>query len=470
MRRTTTLTAASLLGLALLAPTTTATAAGETCRGEAATIVGASGRVITGTEGRDVVVTNRSPRVSTLGGDDLICITGPDLAPGRENGVTIDAGPGDDVVDGTAADSWGAEVTLGAGADRFEGGNGEDYVIAGTLSADFLTLVDTDVDVLIGGAGPDSLTSGQDGQPNSDVVQGGGGDDDLSYLGASTAASVIDGGAGSDGLGLALASGDNAVDNVVGELRHGGVVARRWSNVEQFGLEDPATGAASVTITGGDADERFSMSGVGRVVADLGSGDDDLSVPQVLSAQSSVVGGPGRDRLAIGTDTYDIAWDLERGVLRVGHDWSLPAAGFEDAFVAAPAVELKGTDGPNDLVFTSCDGTVVGRNGRDLLLQVGDYEFETFPTCRDRTVMLGGRGHDRFSSGGGARDRMVGGRGNDVFDARGGRDVVFGGPGNDRARLGPDTDVFWGGPGRDRVDGEQGRDLCRAERKQRCER
>ena len=40
MRRTTPLTAAAMLGLALLAPTTSASAAGETCRGEAATLVG----------------------------------------------------------------------------------------------------------------------------------------------------------------------------------------------------------------------------------------------------------------------------------------------------------------------------------------------------------------------------------------------------------------------------------------------
>lgn len=49
MRRTTPLTTAALLGLALLTPATAATAAGETCRGEAATIVG-TGPTVTGTE------------------------------------------------------------------------------------------------------------------------------------------------------------------------------------------------------------------------------------------------------------------------------------------------------------------------------------------------------------------------------------------------------------------------------------
>ena len=78
---TTTLPTAGLLGLALLSPLTAANAAGETCRGEAATIVGTPGNPallgsdgVTGTEGRDVVVTNGAAKVSTLGGDDVICV------------------------------------------------------------------------------------------------------------------------------------------------------------------------------------------------------------------------------------------------------------------------------------------------------------------------------------------------------------------------------------------------------------
>ena len=70
------LTAAALLSAALLAPMGTATAAGETCQGQAATIVGTPGGQITGTEGADVIVTNDATRVDALGGDDLVCATG----------------------------------------------------------------------------------------------------------------------------------------------------------------------------------------------------------------------------------------------------------------------------------------------------------------------------------------------------------------------------------------------------------
>ncbi len=121
MRRTTSLTAAGLLGLALAAvPATGATAAGETCRGEAATIVG-TGPTVTGTEGRDVIVTAAARAVVALGGDDLICLSGTPST--GSDFINVDAGAGADTVDSTALlpGSY-ATTVLGAGADTFVGG------------------------------------------------------------------------------------------------------------------------------------------------------------------------------------------------------------------------------------------------------------------------------------------------------------------------------------------------------------
>ena len=474
MRRTTTLTTTALLGLALLNPHTaaTATAVGETCRGEAATIVGSGRRAIVGTEGRDVVVTNRSGDVETLGGDDLVCITGFDAAdPRTQYGIDIDTGPGNDVVDGTAADSWGADVNLGAGSDRFEGGNADDYVNAGAVSVQGSDVVytDTEADVLIGGGGNDSLSGGQAGLPNSDVLQGSEGDDGLGFVGDLTASSVIDGGAGTDRLAFVLEAGNTLLDNVTGDLRRDGAVVSRWTSVEWFFVRDPKIGGASLDIRGGDADESFWLSGGNRVTADLGGGDDELAVRALLPAGSSVTGGDGRDRFDFGTEDHDIDWDLRGDTVTVDDGRTIPATGFEDAFVSAPSVRLTGTDGPNNLSVNTCDGRLDGRDGRDALNLISDYVFEEFPACAEKMVFLGGGGHDQIGSRSGAVDRMVGGRGNDTLDAVGGNDRVFGGPGKDRAELGNGRDAFYGGPGRDRVDGQQDRDLCRAERRSRCE-
>ena len=287
MRRTTILTAAPLLGLVLLNPTGTATAtlAGESCRGEAATIVGTPGATLVGTEGRDVVVTGGASTVTTQDGNDLVCI--------------------------------------------------------------------------------------------------------------------------------------------------------------------PATSSA--------------------VDVDLGAGDDELTFPAVLPAGSSVAGGDGRDLFEFGTEDGAVEWDLRGPSMQVDGR-TIPATGIEDAFVSAPRVRLTGTNGPNDLYVNTCDGRLDGRDGRDSLFLIADYAFETFRSCAETMVFLGGGGNDRIGSRSGTVDRMVGGSGNDTFDARGGNDRVLAGPGRDSAELGEGRDAFYGGPGRDRVDGQQERDLCRAERRTRCER
>ena len=128
MRRTTPLSVAALLGLALLAPAT-ASAVGETCRGEAATHVGTS-LILTGTEGRDVIVTGTAGVVNALGGDDLICVS---RSVTSANLLDLDAGAGNDFVDATAAATgYSGRITLGPGSDAFTGGTGQDIVYTGS--------------------------------------------------------------------------------------------------------------------------------------------------------------------------------------------------------------------------------------------------------------------------------------------------------------------------------------------------
>jgi hypothetical protein len=73
----------------------TSYAAGSTCLGRAATIVGGPGQWLQGTDGPDVIVTNGSPSFDAGGGDDLVClgqeaITG-NTGVGRDR-VVVDAG------------------------------------------------------------------------------------------------------------------------------------------------------------------------------------------------------------------------------------------------------------------------------------------------------------------------------------------------------------------------------------------
>ena len=451
MRRTTALTATTLLGLALLHPSAVG-AEGETCRGEAATMVGGPSLTeVFGTDGRDVIVTNGSLSVHSGDGDDLVCVTDGDLTGGKIQSWRVDAGAGNDVVDGTGT-YRGVVGSLGHGSDRFEGGSGDDGMDAGAPSEDHSRRFDTEHDVLVGGEGDDRFVSGEDGRPNSDVLQGGDGDDTLRHLGVPTPEAVVDGGPGTDSTELILPPGAHTLDNVDGVLRTGGAVVRRWTSLEDFSLSASADASPSVTIVGGGADERFRLDGTGDVEASTGGGDDELELDLVPPDGSRMDGGAGQDRLSTGSPDQDLVWYLGGEGLLVVDDRLVPASGFEDAFLAAPRVLLVGTDDDNTLQMSACAGTVRGSGGKDSIRLTHDRVFEVFGSCAKRSTLNGGPGDDRIRGTSTTRERMVGGPGADVLDARGGDDRII------------------GGPGRDRADGGRGRDRCDAERERRCER
>lgn len=89
------------LTLGLLTPVLSvpAYAVGETCNGQAATLVGTPGGVVTGTDGPDVIVTNGAARVEAGAGDDVICTTGTVAADPFNPAVAVLAGAGNDLVD-----------------------------------------------------------------------------------------------------------------------------------------------------------------------------------------------------------------------------------------------------------------------------------------------------------------------------------------------------------------------------------
>lgn len=159
------------LAASTLAATSGAGAAGPTCNGEAATIVGTSGPdVLRGTPGRDVIV--------GLGGADVI--------NGRGGADLICAGYGADVVRG----GLGPDIVYaGPGNDRVFGGDGFDLLFGGA-GADYLQ-GNRHADRVVGGPGPDQVMGGV----GNDVVEGGLGNDRATGGGG---IDDVDGGAGLD--------------------------------------------------------------------------------------------------------------------------------------------------------------------------------------------------------------------------------------------------------------------------------
>lgn len=150
----------------VLATSTPASAAEETCFGEAATIVGSDRNNVRGTAGDDVIVTSNVDIVKGRGGNDSICATHKDF-------LFVAGGGGDDRVDAQAMYN---STDLGPGDDEFVGGPGSDAVETDTWG-------DDGRDVVRSGAGSDTISTGHLGSVegpipvNQDDIDAGAGND-----------------------------------------------------------------------------------------------------------------------------------------------------------------------------------------------------------------------------------------------------------------------------------------------------
>ncbi|MDR7253161.1 Ca2+-binding RTX toxin-like protein [Nocardioides sp. BE266] len=440
--RTTPLLATGLLAASALLATPTAYAAGETCQGQPATIVGTPGQFgLTGTEGADVIVTNGATSVSALGGDDLVCVTGG--TPTQPH-VVVDAGAGDDVVDASASgsDVWTA---LGTGSDTYTGSPHGESVYAGTNPFATGTSVDTEPDVVTTGAGgTDLVFSGSDRTVlNSDTVVLSGGGGRLTWVGPLAAGGRLDGGGGSK-LDFTVGSGAVVVDAVSGTMSQDGALQLRWTGFDRYRTGGAPSGTpSSFSFVGSDRDEELELDFADAHTVDqridLGGGDDNLWMgagDSLGSRGSRYIGGPGKDHALIwGGTNLDVDLAQERiKRVRSGTTFRSTFTGFESQLVGARKLVLTGTPKADALPFRACRATVRGRGGKDVI--GGNTSGRRFPTrleCGTRAFRL------------------------------------FGGRGNDTLRGGTGRDLLVGGPGRDTVFGNSDRDRCSGEKLRSCE-
>lgn len=399
------LTAVALLGTALLVPMGTATAAGETCQGQAATIVGTPGGQIVGTEGADVIVTNGATRVDALGGDDLVCATG-------EEGVTY---------------LPSVTAILGAGADTlFNSSSGQHYIYAGTEDG-----ADTEVDVIrVSGNGV--VLSGMVGQPNADIIDLAFGE--VVWSGIQTAPGAVS--VGTDGiLGVRSANGDVKMDASGGTVtgadtmltwtghferyvfattaRHGRFTFRGTARTEHVKVDAPMTFDRNVTLRGGkDSYESDSLGG----------------------KATRIKGDGGRNQLLLELGSHNrVRADLSRSrvtATKAGVTDSIRVRGFDNLIVTAKRADVIGTNRTNEIGVIACRTTIKGKKGRDELYADSQYRglgTWTTPRCgKYKATIYGGRGNDTITGSKG-NDRLIGGPGKDIVSGRlGGFDVCQG--------------------------------------------
>jgi Ca2+-binding RTX toxin-like protein len=419
---------------AMLLPAAPAVAAGETCQGRPATVVGTPLQVgLTGTEGDDVVVTNGAVTADTLGGNDLVCVTDS----GTYAGVRLDTGAGDDQVDASGTRGR-VEAILGAGADLYAGSIARDQVTTGPGHG----TPDTEPDTVVSSSGGsatsegDEVVSGTAGVPNPDDIRLTGLGSSVYWGGPMAAGARLEVGP-SGTLAPRLGTGDVAIDAVAGTITEDGVVVLRWTGpFVRFTLSG-TTAPRSLELTGSTRDEYVYTSfdeGDGPQRFDLGAGDDTLLSPDGMGGSGSrYVGGPGEDDIDL--------WAGKRlEVDLAARTWTSRAAagrfaGWEAVRVGADRLELRGTKRADHLRFFACTATVSGRGGNDTL--------ESYRTGDDGYLLsCDARRSDVTISGNDGRDTISGTRG---------------------------KDLLVGGPGRDTVDGNANRDRCSGEKLKSCE-
>ena len=357
---------------------------------------------------------------------------------------TLDAGPGDDVVEkvvDTSMISASEHFVLGDGNDAIYDGNdpspsidcgdGNDNVtifystlpplsIAGgpgvdeiyVLGADFDTLDLRDFPDVENATTDDSRTLIGNDLDNtliayaSSTLIGNGGDDNL--VGSpktldgmgnvlDSGADLIDGGDGNDVI--VNNDGEPSADTVIGGA---GMDTAQYDGLDQFdGVE---------TFFGTPAPSAVIQSQKSAAVA--------LGAPSILH----INGTSGKDTITVSQDaagaiTVNVNGAVSQYAAGVYSGLYIEASGGKDYINLEPATGS-----------VTLPTTIIGGSGND--------------------TIIGGTGPDLISGGGGS-DNVAGGPGNDFLDGAAVADAVDGGQGNDTVIGGTGTDTLTGGPGDD---------------------
>ncbi|MCC6920918.1 MAG: hypothetical protein IT548_17105 [Alphaproteobacteria bacterium] len=389
--------------------------------------------------------------------DDIRSGNGNDTLAGGAGNDTLNSGKGDDTIDGGAgsADRWIADqsgdngalgmtfdmrsnIYIGVGhvtnieAVELKLGAGNDFIITsiGALN-----------DTLIGGAGNDTISLAQ----GEDRFEGGTGDDLL--IADFSGATIY--GLSSDGAFAPDASGFSGQFFTGGRIE-GAVV---FTGVDRFDVTGTKfddvirTGDNGDTITGGDGNDDLN-SAAGAATINGGAGIDtwraDLSAFSQAFAFDAALAGVQN----IGSGNSITSIEALYVTSGAGNDSFLTYAnGKSDSIDGGAGNDTIGVGGGND--------TAVGGSGDDLLIV--DYSAAGGSFVSNATVISNSfdssitfSGFERLQvTTGAGNDDIVGWTGNDRIDGGAGNDTLRGGNGNDTLTGGDGTDTLTGGAGND---------------------
>jgi Ca2+-binding RTX toxin-like protein len=270
--------------------------------------------------------------------------------------------------------------------------DGNDQVLASSLTVQIAAYGGTGIDRLVGGTGYDVL----DGGDGIDTLEGGDGNDKL-FGGNET--DLLKGGAGDD-----LLTGDDGDDTLDGGAGGDRMLGGRGSDVYEFGIA--------------------SSSEVETVIEKAEPGIDTLDFSRIgASAQLSVILDPtGRGIIfarqtnrTLQGDSIDSTKNLENVV---------------------------GSPGDDSIFGNAADNRLESRNGNDLLVGRAGNDFLSGGIGDD--VIYGEPGNDTLEGAEG-NDVLFGNDGNDTLSGFFGNDILVGGPGADTLDGGGGEDIMTAG-------------------------
>ncbi|WP_237368528.1 M10 family metallopeptidase C-terminal domain-containing protein [Rhizobium sp. SL42] len=373
--------------------------------------------------------------------ENAITGAGNDRISGNELANRLEAGSGNDVINGLA----GNDILLGGnGDDTLNGGEGADEMSGGAGNDSYVVDDIGDVVVETSAVGTDTIrttlssyvlgnwievliqtgavTWTATGNVLANTIQGGGGENTLygeagdDRLIGGAQSDILDGGTGNDamsgGAGDDIYFVDSAKD-VITEALNGGVDTVRVT-ASSFTLSayvDNLDYVGSGAFKGiGSADANRMTGGAGADVLDGAAGNDFL------------YGGLGNDSLVggIGNDLLDGEGGADKMAGGVGND------SYYVDNIGDVVTELVSAG--TDTVFTTLAAYTLGAHVENLTFDGTGGFVGTGNTLAN--VLTGGAGDD-ILSGLDGNDRLSGGEGNDTLIGGTGADTIEGGDGDD---------------------------------------
>jgi Ca2+-binding RTX toxin-like protein len=390
------------------------------------------------------VIAELQSTAADQGGDDNITALGGDnTVVGGFGSDTITTDSGNDsilgdnglveYVDGSAVRLNSNDGDVGtAGSDIITAGAGNNRVLAG-LSGDIVTTLNGS-DIVFGDNGQLIFIDGNLSKAISTEISLGGAD----TFALGDGDNVVIGGGGDDSITSGFGSDRIAADNAEINFDLAGVI----ENIQTYAAEK--SGNDSVTVAGG---HNSILAGAGDDSVNTGEGDDvvigdsgridfaeglvqTILADEVESGSDSLMLAGGNN-IALGGDGSDSI------VSGDGDDWLVGDSGtfdFESGelnhFVHTDNTDgadtLSGGDGVDVLIGGQGADTLHGQGGHDIIF--GDFAEITIADdgTRDIQSILPGIAGDDMITGGEGYDTLIGGPGRDSFDGNPSEDTIVG--------------------------------------------